>query len=697
MASAIIMRAMIYQRFLSNCLQNNYSKPLIFKRCISISSNRHRKNICSTEIPELDSFEMLGYDFKSHRDLYEFSLKEPDIFWGTMAKSRLKWEKDFDQVMDCDMNKGKATWFLGGQLNVSVNCVDRHKNVNPEKTALIWEKDEPGDQQLVSYKELYNMTNQMGNMLKRNDVKKGDRVTIYMPVSPHAVAAMLACTRIGAIHSVVFAGFSAEALGSRIRDAGAETVITTDQGVRGGKIIELKRTVDEAVDKCPTVKRVFVSKRTGAEDVPMSSIDISLEEAMSSESTECTPEVMSSEDLLFMLYTSGSTGAPKGLAHTQAGYLLYTSLTHQTIFDYQPGDVYACVADIGWITGHSYVVYGPLANGATTVLFESVPTYPDPGRYWEMVERLKLNQIYVAPTALRLLLKSGNDYVTKYDRSTLRTLGCVGEPLNHEAWEWYHDIVGEGRCSLVDTWWQTETGGICIAPRPSEPGAKIYTGPMRPFFGIEPVLVDEKSKEINGNAVSGALCIRRPWPGMARTIYGNHQRFQEVYFSPYPGYYFSGDGATRDENGFYHITGRVDDVINISGHRLGTAEVEDAMDEHPAVAETAVVGFPHEIKGEGVYAYVILRDDVTQSHTEIVAELKAGVKKQIASYAVPDYIQITPGLPKTRSGKIMRRILRKVCANQSDELGDISTLADPSVVELIVKSHEQVLKEQQNK
>ncbi|XP_071963737.1 acetyl-coenzyme A synthetase 2-like, mitochondrial isoform X2 [Antedon mediterranea] len=541
------------------------------------------------------------------------------------------------------------------------------------------------------------MTNQMGNMLKRNDVKKGDRVTIYMPVSPHAVAAMLACTRIGAIHSVVFAGFSAEALGSRIRDAGAETVITTDQGVRGGKIIELKRTVDEAVDKCPTVKRVFVSKRTGAEDVPMSSIDISLEEAMSSESTECTPEVMSSEDLLFMLYTSGSTGAPKGLAHTQAGYLLYTSLTHQTIFDYQPGDVYACVADIGWITGHSYVVYGPLANGATTVLFESVPTYPDPGRYWEMVERLKLNQIYVAPTALRLLLKSGNDYVTKYDRSTLRTLGCVGEPLNHEAWEWYHDIVGEGRCSLVDTWWQTETGGICIAPRPSEPGAKIYTGPMRPFFGIEPVLVDEKSKEINGNAVSGALCIRRPWPGMARTIYGNHQRFQEVYFSPYPGYYFSGDGATRDENGFYHITGRVDDVINISGHRLGTAEVEDAMDEHPAVAETAVVGFPHEIKGEGVYAYVILRDDVTQSHTEIVAELKAGVKKQIASYAVPDYIQITPGLPKTRSGKIMRRILRKVCANQSDELGDISTLADPSVVELIVKSHEQVLKEQQNK
>ncbi|XP_072168945.1 acetyl-coenzyme A synthetase 2-like, mitochondrial [Diadema setosum] len=535
------------------------------------------------------------------------------------------------------------------------------------------------------------MTNQLANALRRQGVKRGDPVAIYMPVSPIAVAAMQACARIGAVHNVVFAGFSSEALASRIIDAGAETILTTDQAIRGGKIINLKKTVDQAVAMCPKVKRVFVSKRTG-NPVPMCERDIPMEEAMAAESTECEPEVLSSEDLLFMLYTSGSTGSPKGLSHSQAGYLLYATLTHKFVFDYQPGDVYACVADIGWITGHSYVVYGPLSNGATTVLFESTPTYPDPGRYWEMVERLRINQIYVAPTAVRLLLKSGDSHVTKYDRSTLRTLGCVGEPLNHEAWEWYNNVVGEGRCSLADTWWQTETGGICITPRPSAPGAEITGGPMRPFFGIDPVLMDEKAQEIKGNEVSGALCIKRPWPGMARTIYGNHERYIDTYLKPYTGYYFSGDGAVRDEKGYYHITGRMDDVINVTGHRLGTAEVEDAMDEHVAVAETAVVGYPHDIKGEGVYAYVTLKDDISESEEQIILELKAIVRKKIAGYAVPDIIQITPGLPKTRSGKIMRRILRKVSADRSDELGDVSTLADPSVVKAIVENHDRLTK-----
>ncbi|XP_022094939.1 acetyl-coenzyme A synthetase 2-like, mitochondrial isoform X2 [Acanthaster planci] len=532
------------------------------------------------------------------------------------------------------------------------------------------------------------MTNQIANALKTQGVKKGDRVAIYMPVSPLAVASMMACARIGAIHSVVFAGFSAEALASRIRDGDAQTIITADQAVRGGKVIELKKTVDSAVSLCPNIKRVFVAKRTG-NPVPMSQTDIPLEEAMSRESTECQPEILDSEDLLFMLYTSGSTGAPKGLSHSQAGYLLYASLTHQMVFNYQPSDVYACVADIGWITGHTYVVYGPLSNGATTVLFESTPTYPDPGRYWEMVERLKLNQFYGAPTAIRLLLKFDSSYVTKYDRSTLKTLGCVGEPLNHEAWEWYNDIVGEGRCSLADTWWQTETGGIMITPRPSSPGAEIHHGPMTPFLGIEPVLMSDTDHtvEMTGNSVSGALCVRRPWPGIARTIYGNHQRYIETYFKPYTGVYFSGDGAHRDRRGHYHITGRMDDVINVSGHRIGTAEIEDAMDEHPAVAETAVVGFPHDIKGEGIYAYIILKEGVSESEEDIIKELKQAVRQKIAAYAVPDLIQITPGLPKTRSGKIMRRILRKVCANQSDELGDVSTLADPSIVEVIVKNH----------
>ncbi|XP_071810457.1 acetyl-coenzyme A synthetase 2-like, mitochondrial [Asterias amurensis] len=669
----------------------NHCRQPCLARCVSTTTVSSAKQVSSVNIPELETFEKMGYTFESHQELHQFSLSEPDIFWGTFARSRLRWFEDFGKVSDVNWSEGKSAWFLGGKINVSVNCIDRHKEADPNRVALIWEKDEPGQEQRITYKELYEMTNQIANALKTNGIKKGDRVAIYMPVSPIAVASMMACARIGAIHSVVFAGFSSDALASRVIDAGAETIMTADQAVRGGKLIDLKKTVDDAVKQCPDVKRVFVATRTGNK-VPMSKIDIPLEEAMASESTECEPEMMDSEDLLFMLYTSGSTGTPKGLSHSQAGYLLYATLTQQMVFDYQPGDTYACVADIGWITGHTYVVYGPLSNGATTVLFESTPTYPDPGRYWEMVERLKLNQFYGAPTALRLLLKYDNSYVTKYDRSTLRTLGCVGEPLNHEAWEWYNDIVGEKRCSLADTWWQTETGGIMITPRPSSPGAKIHHGPMTPFFGIEPVLMSDTTVEMTKRNESGALCVRRPWPGIARTIYGNHQRYIETYFKPYQGVYFSGDGAHRDELGHYHITGRMDDVINVSGHRLGTAEVEDAMDEHPAVAETAVVGFPHQIKGEGIYAYVILREGVSESDEDIIKDLKILVRKKIAAYAVPDEIQITPGVPKTRSGKIMRRILRKVCADQSDELGDVSTLADPSIVEVIVKNHEKLSK-----
>ncbi|XP_064623292.1 acetyl-coenzyme A synthetase 2-like, mitochondrial [Lineus longissimus] len=591
------------------------------------------------------------------------------------------------------MDGGKIKWFLNGKINASVNCIDRHidfKNTTKDRdrVALIWEKDEPGSEEYITYRQLYEMTNRIANTLLSHGVSKGDPVVLYLPVSPIVVAAMLACSRIGAIHSVVFAGFSGEALRSRINDANAKVVITADQGVRGGKLIELKRIVDAAVAECPNVEKVFVSQRTGNQ-VPMGKLDVPLEKEMAQHSTECKPREMDSEDFLFFLYTSGSTGKPKGIAHSHAGYLLYAMMTHKLVFNYTPGDIYACVADIGWITGHSYVLYGPLLNGATSVLFESVPTYPDPGRYWEMVQRLKIKQFYGAPTAIRLLLRYGEEWVKKYDRSTLRTLGCVGEPLNHEAWEWYHHVVGDGKCDVVDTWWQTETGGIMIAPRPAGPHSEIISGmPMRPFLGIQPAIVDEKGEEMTGNDVMGALCIKKPWPGMARTIYGHHDRFLETYYKPFPGYYFSGDGGHRHPNGYYQITGRMDDIINVSGHRLGTAEIEDVMDEHDMVAETAVVGFPHEIKGEGVYAFVTLMEDVTEPRDEILKELKDLVKRKIASYAVPEMIQITSGLPKTRSGKIMRRVLRKIAANKPDELGDVSTLADPQVVEALVKNHQ---------
>ncbi|XP_056150309.1 acetyl-coenzyme A synthetase 2-like, mitochondrial isoform X2 [Lampris incognitus] len=530
---------------------------------------------CSTSacVPEIAGYEGVA----DHGGLHGFSVAQTERFWGAVARSRLSWNSPFHTVHDCDLSQGKIRWFLGGKLNVSVNCLDRHACAFPNRVALIWERDEPGSEVKVTYRQLLELTCRLGNLFRRHGVKKGDCVTLYMPTCPLAVASMLACARIGAAHNVVFAGFSAEALADRIRDAQSSMVITVNQGVRGGKVAELKKTVDVAVQSCPSVKQVFVALRT-ENPVGMTSRDALLEEELQKEDVVCEPAAMDSEDVLFLLYTSGSTGKPKGLVHTQAGYLLYALLTHKYVFNYHDGDVFGCVADIGWITGHTYTVYGPLANGGTTVLFESTPVYPDPGRYWEMVQRLKINQFYGAPTAIRLLLKYGDQWVQKYDRSSLKILGSVGEPINTEAWEWYHRVVGGGRCSVVDTWWQTETGGICIAPRPSDPDAVIVPGmAMRPFFGIKPVLMDKEGAVLSTNDTSGALCIAQPWPGMARTIHNDHQRFTETYCQPYRGYFFTGDGAYRCKEGYYQIIGRLDDVINVSGHRIGTAELEDVV------------------------------------------------------------------------------------------------------------------------
>ncbi|XP_076848174.1 acetyl-coenzyme A synthetase 2-like, mitochondrial [Brachyhypopomus gauderio] len=629
---------------------------------------------------------------KSYTELHELSLRDPETFWGSIAGERLTWSKRFEQVNDCDLATGRINWFLGGQLNVSVNCLDVHVARDPDRVALIWEKDEPGTEERVTYRELLEATCRLANTLKSYGVKRGDRVAIYMPVSPIAVAAMLACARIGAVHTVVFAGFSSEALAGRIQDAQCKVVITCNQGVRGGRLINLKATVDAAVESCPSVQRVLVARRTD-NPISMGKLDTPLEEAMASASPECAPEPMASEDMLFLLYTSGSTGKPKGVVHTQAGYLLYASVTHQHVFDYSPGDVFGCVADIGWITGHSYVVYGPLSNGATSVLFESTPTYPNPGRYWETVQRLGINQFYGAPTAIRLLLKYEESWVKRYDRSSLKTLASVGEPINHEAWEWFYNVVGDARCPLVDTWWQTETGGICIAPRPAHEGGEIRPAmAMRPFFGIQPALMGEKGQTVTGNDVNGALCISKPWPGMARTIFGDHQRFVEAYLKPYPGHYFTGDGAYRTEDGYYQITGRMDDVINISGHRLGTAEIEDALDAHPDVPETAVVGVSHDIKGEVPFAFVVLKEKAMQEQEVVLEELRRLVATKIAKYAVPDHFLVVKRLPKTRSGKIMRRILRKIAMDQTDSLGDVSTLDDPSVVMEIIQAYKQTFR-----
>uniref|UniRef100_UPI00398F6F3D acetyl-coenzyme A synthetase 2-like, mitochondrial n=1 Tax=Pristiophorus japonicus TaxID=55135 RepID=UPI00398F6F3D len=641
-------------------------------------------------MPEAASFPGVR-DFPGLRAL---SLQQPDRFWGALGRERLCWISPFHSVSNCDLGQGSIRWFEGGQLNVSVNCIDRHVHKSPDKVALIWERDEPGAQVKITYRQLLEVTCRLANTLKRQGVRKGDRVTIYMPASPIAVASMLACARIGAVHSVVFAGFSADALADRIQDAHSETIITSNQAVRGGRVIELKKTVDQAVKLCPSVKRVFVAMRT-ENKVLMSNIDIPLEEEMMKEETACDPVAMESEDMLFLLYTSGSTGKPKGVVHTQAGYLLYTSLTHRYVFDYHDGDVFGCVADIGWITGHSYVVYGPLCNGGTTVLFESTPVYPNPGRYWETVERLKINQFYGAPTAIRLLLKYGDEWVKAHDRSSLKTLGSVGEPINSKAWDWYYKVVGEGRCPVLDTWWQTETGGICIAPHPADREAEIVPAmAMRPFFGINPVLMDDQGRRLAGNNISGSLCIAQPWPGMARTIYNDHERFVNTYFKAYPNHFFTGDGAYRSKEGYYQITGRLDDVINISGHRLGTAEIEGAVNQHRVVAESAAIGCAHKIKGEGSYVFIVLKDGIDIAEHIINKELKDIVSQKIAKYAAPDFIQVVMRLPKTRSGKIMRRVLRKIVENKVDELGDLTTLDDYTAVQEIVAGHKLILEKE---
>ncbi len=637
-------------------------------------------------------------DFEEYIDLYASSIRHADKFWESEAKKNLSWITPFKKVRDFDWEHGLTTWFTGGQLNACYQCVDRHLPEKEEQVALIWEADEPGQHQEITYGELYRKVCSLANGLREFGLRKGDRVAIYMPMIPEAVYAMLACARIGAVHNVVFAGFSAESLRDRINDAQCKAVITADEGYRGGKIIPLKRTVDEAVAAAPTVHTVLVAKRTGRTVPMIPNRDFWLNEIMARHRPYAPPEPMDSEDLLFLLYTSGSTGKPKGLAHTIAGYLLQTGLTHKYVFDYRPGDVYACVADIGWITGHSYVVYGPLVNGATTLLFESTPTYPNAGRYWEMVQRHGITQFYTAPTAIRAVAKAGQQWLEKYDRSSLRILGSVGEPINPDAWKWYYESVGQSRCTVVDTWWQTETGAIMLTPLPGignmKPGATTY-----PFLGIEPVVLDEQGNELTGNNVSGLLAIKQAWPSMARTIQGDHERYIQTYLRPFKGYYLTGDGCIRDDEGAYWITGRVDDVLNVSGHRIGTAEVEAALQTHPSCAEAAVVGTPHEIKGTGLLAYIVLHEGYSYDK-DLIGELKGEVRHHIGPIAIPDEIVLVPGLPKTRSGKIMRRLLRKIgeadlaCEPETQDpaellrrvenMGDISTLADPSVVEKIV-------------
>jgi acetyl-CoA synthetase len=621
---------------------------------------------------------------EQYRELYVKSITQPEEFWGQEARRRLVWQHDFSQVSGSDFRHGEVAWFLGGKLNVCENCVDRHVAAgHGERLAIIWEGDEPGQNRFITYQELKWEVCRLANVLRHSGLKKGDRVAIYMPMVPEAAYAMLACARLGIVHSVVFAGFSAESLRDRILDSNCRAVITADEGIRGKKVIALKRTVDEAVMACPSVRNVFVVRRTGNKIPFYPPRDVWLDEACAQERPYCPIEHMDSEDTLFVLYTSGSTGKPKGIAHTTAGYLLMTAMTHELVFAVQPGDVYACAADVGWVTGHSYVVYGPLANGATTVMFESLPTYPDAGRYWDMVERLRINQFYTAPTAIRAIARHGDEFVMRHDRSSLRVLGSVGEPINPEAWRWYHDVVGEGRCAVVDTWWQTETGSICITPIPGVVPTKPGSATL-PFLGIDPVILDEQGRELQGNGVTGLLAIRKAWPSMARTVNGNHQRFMDTYLRPFPGYYFTGDGCRRDQDGYYWITGRVDDVINVSGHRLGTAEIESALVTHPGCAEAAVTGYPHSIKGTGIFAYVILKEGYVES-PELIGELRNEARHHIGPIATPDVIVIAPGLPKTRSGKIMRRILRKIAAGEFENLGDITTLADPSVVEQLIE------------
>ena len=623
-------------------------------------------------------------DEAKYNEMYAQSVEDPEAFWGEHGK-RIDWIKPYTQVKDVSYahEDVHVRWYHDGTLNASVNCLDRHLATRGDQTAIIWEGDDPGDSKTLTYRELYEEVCRFSNVLKANGAKKGDRVTIYLPMIPEIAVAVLACARIGAIHSVIFGGFSPDSIAGRIHDSDSTLIITSDEGLRGGKPIPLKANVDEALTKCPTIEKCIVIKRTGNDIAWVDGRDVWYHEAMSGAAPECAPEEMNAEDPLFILYTSGSTGTPKGVLHTTGGYMVYASMTHQYVFDYHDGDVFWCTADVGWITGHSYIVYGPLANGATTLIFEGVPNYPDFSRFWQVCDKHQVNIFYTAPTAIRALMREGNAPVDATSRKSLRLLGSVGEPINPEAWLWYHNVVGNGECPIVDTWWQTETGGILITPLPGATALKPGSA-TKPFFGIKPEIVDADGKILEG-AAEGNLVLTDSWPGQMRTVYGDHDRFVLTYFSTYKDSYFTGDGCRRDEDGYYWITGRVDDVINVSGHRMGTAEVESSLVGHSDVAEAAVVGYPHDIKGQGIYAYVTLMEGHEPSE-ELRKALVQWVRKDIGPIASPDLIQWAPGLPKTRSGKIMRRILRKIAANEHDQLGDISTLADPAVVDDLVEN-----------
>ncbi|OGT72009.1 MAG: acetate--CoA ligase [Gammaproteobacteria bacterium RIFCSPLOWO2_02_FULL_57_10] len=618
-----------------------------------------------------------------YQRMYQDSIHSPDTFWAEQAKQFIDWYQPWANLHHSDFTKGEARWFEGGKLNVSVNCIDRHLATRGEQTAILWEGDNPADSRHVTYREMYEQVCRLANALRERGVRKGDRVSIYMPMIPEAAYAMLACARVGAVHSVVFGGFSPEAIKDRILDSDCQVVITADQGLRGGKTIPLKHNVDKALEHCPNVHTVITVKHTGADITWHAERDVWYHDITAAMDAICEPEIMDAEDPLFILYTSGSTGKPKGVLHTTAGYLLGAAMTHRYVFDYRDGDIYWCTADVGWVTGHSYIVYGPLANGATTLIFEGVPTYPDASRFWQVIDKHKVNIFYTAPTAIRALMSAGNGPVEKTSRASLRLLGSVGEPINPEAWQWYYDIVGDGRCPIVDTWWQTETGAIMITPLPGVTDLKPGSATL-PFFGVKPALLDADGNELKG-AATGNLVLSSSWPSQLRTVFGDHQRCIDTYFKAYPGYYFTGDSARRDEDGYYWVTGRVDDVINVSGHRLGTAEIESALVLHPKVAEAAVVGYPHDIKGQAIYAYVTLMHGVPES-PELLKQLIAFVAEEIGAFARPEIIQFAPGLPKTRSGKIMRRILRKIAANELENMGDTTTLADPSVVEQLINN-----------
>ncbi|MEM7225924.1 MAG: acetate--CoA ligase [Pseudomonadota bacterium] len=623
-------------------------------------------------------------DNAKYLELYERSVSDPEAFWAEHGK-RIDWFKPYSQIKDVSFGPGDVhiKWYQDGTTNVAYNCIDRHLATKRDDVAIIWEGDDPADSQHITFGELHENVSRLANAMKARGIKKGDRITIYMPMVPEAAYAMLACTRIGAIHSVVFGGFSPEALAGRIIGCESNCVITADEGIRGARKIPLKANTDEALKQCPMVETVFVTKRTGGDIGWTEGRDVWMHEACAAASADCPAEEMNAEDPLFILFTSGSTGKPKGVVHSTGGYLVYASMTHQYVFDYHDGEIYWCTADVGWVTGHSYVVYGPLANGATTLLFEGVPNYPDASRFWQICDKHEVNIFYTAPTAIRALMGAGDEPVQKTSRETVRILGTVGEPINPEAWMWYHHVVGDGRCPIVDTWWQTETGGIMITPLPGATALKPGSA-TRPFFGIQPVIVEAEGKVLEG-AVSGNLCIVESWPGQMRTLFRDHERFIQAYFSNYPGKYFTGDGCRRDEDGYYWITGRVDDVINVSGHRMGTAEVESALVAHHSVSEAAVVGAPHEIKGQGIYAYVTLIVGENPSD-DLSKELVQWVRKEIGPIASPDWLQFAPGLPKTRSGKIMRRILRKIAENDYGTLGDTSTLAEPAVVDDLIEN-----------